>query len=95
MFRAEGMRVVETPIVAPRANAHIERQIGSGRRDCLDWVLIVGAPSLGASAVRVDRALQRGPTPSKSGFENFDRQVRSGPRNDGGALACPPGRPTS
>ena len=42
VFRAEGMRVIETPIAAPRANAHIERQIGSGRRECLDWVLIVG-----------------------------------------------------
>lgn len=42
VLRAEGMRVIKTPIAAPRANAHIERQIGSGRRECLDWVLIVG-----------------------------------------------------
>ena len=39
---AEGIRVIKTPIAAPRANAHIERQIGSGRRECLDWMLIFG-----------------------------------------------------
>ncbi len=42
IFRADGMRVIKTPIAAPRANAHIERQIGSGRRECLDWILIIG-----------------------------------------------------
>jgi len=34
--------VIKTPIAAPKANAHIERQIGSGRRECLDWILIIG-----------------------------------------------------
>ena len=33
VFKAEGIRVIETPIGSPRANAHMERQIGSGRRD--------------------------------------------------------------
>jgi transposase InsO family protein len=42
VFRAEGIRVIKTPIEAPRANAHMERQIGSGRRECLDWILILG-----------------------------------------------------
>ena len=42
VLRAEGMRVIRTPIAAPRANAHIERQIGSGRRECFDWMLIIG-----------------------------------------------------
>jgi putative transposase len=42
VFRAEGMRVIKTPIAAPKANAHMEWQIGSGRRECLDWILIVG-----------------------------------------------------
>ena len=39
VFRAEGMRVIKTPIAAPKANAHMERQIGSGRRECLDWII--------------------------------------------------------
>jgi putative transposase len=42
VLQAEGMRVIKTPIAAPRANAHMERQIGSTRRECLDWLLIVG-----------------------------------------------------
>jgi transposase InsO family protein len=27
--------------MAPRANAHVERWIGSCRRECLDWMLVV------------------------------------------------------
>jgi transposase InsO family protein len=42
VFRAEGLTVIKTPIAAPRSNAHMERQIGSGRRECLDWMLIIG-----------------------------------------------------
>jgi putative transposase len=41
VFRAEGIEVIRTPIRAPKANAHIERQIGSTRRECLDWILIL------------------------------------------------------
>ncbi len=42
VFKAEGIRVLKTPIAAPRANAHMERQIGPGRRECFDWMLIIG-----------------------------------------------------
>jgi len=41
VFRAQGIKVIRTPIAAPKANAHIERQIGSTRRECLDWILIL------------------------------------------------------
>jgi len=41
VFKADGMSVIRTPIAAPRANSHIERQIGSTRRECLDWLLIL------------------------------------------------------
>src|SRR5229473_616106 len=41
VFRAEGIEVIRTTIAAPKANAHIERQIGSTRRECLDWILIL------------------------------------------------------
>jgi transposase InsO family protein len=40
VFESEGARVVLTPLMAPRANAHAERWIGSCRRECLDWMLI-------------------------------------------------------
>src|SRR5260370_37944677 len=41
VFEADGMTVLRTPIAAPRANSHMERQIGSTRRECLDWLLIL------------------------------------------------------
>jgi transposase InsO family protein len=42
VLRAEGIRVIKTPIAAPKANAYMERQIGSERRECFDWLLILG-----------------------------------------------------
>jgi putative transposase len=41
VFEADSMAVIKTPIAAPRANSHMERQIGSTRRECLDWLLIL------------------------------------------------------
>lgn len=45
-FESEGTAVILTPIAAPRANSHIERQIGSTRRECLDWPLILNRRQL-------------------------------------------------
>jgi putative transposase len=42
VFRAEAVRVVRTPVRAPRANAVAERRVGTVRRDCLDWLLLLG-----------------------------------------------------
>lgn len=41
VFRSEGIRTIRTPVRAPRANAFIERWIGTARRECLDRILIV------------------------------------------------------
>jgi putative transposase len=37
----DGVKVIRTPVQAPNANAHMERWIGSVRRECLDRLLIV------------------------------------------------------
>ena len=42
VFTAIGVRIVKTPVQAPRANAIAERWIASARRECLDRMLITG-----------------------------------------------------
>lgn len=41
VYEADDIEVIRTPVAAPKANSHIERQIGSTRRECLDWLLIL------------------------------------------------------
>ena len=48
VFQSEGVRMIVTPLMAPKANAHAERWIGSCRRECLDWMLIVNERHLEA-----------------------------------------------
>jgi putative transposase len=42
VFTAAGMRIITTPVQAPRANAICERWIASARRECTDRILITG-----------------------------------------------------
>jgi putative transposase len=43
VFASEGIRIITTPIRAPRANAIMKRWIGSLRRELLDRILILNA----------------------------------------------------
>ncbi len=42
VFAGADVRIIRTPVRAPRANAIVERWIGTLRRECLDHVLITG-----------------------------------------------------
>ena len=42
IFSGEDITVIRTPVQAPNANAHMERWVGSARRELLDRILIIG-----------------------------------------------------
>ena len=42
VLAAGGVRIIRTPVRAPRANAIAGRSIASARRECLDRMLITG-----------------------------------------------------
>src|SRR5215216_2640085 len=46
LLASEKIKVIGTPVQAPNANAHMERWVGSVRRECLDRLLIVGRRQL-------------------------------------------------
>jgi hypothetical protein len=48
VFGSEGIRILRTPVRAPRANAFAERWVGTVRRELLDRLLVVGQRQLEA-----------------------------------------------
>jgi putative transposase len=55
VFEAEHIRIVRTPIDAPKANGIAERFVRTARLECLDWLLILNARHLErALAVFID-----------------------------------------
>ena len=67
VFAGADIRIIRTPVRAPRANAIAERFIGTLRRECLDHLLITGPRHLAVVLQRVRRATgwaaRRGPAP--------------------------------
>ncbi len=45
-LKAFGLRVLRTPVRAPKANAYCERLVGSIRRECLDFMIPLGEKHL-------------------------------------------------
>jgi putative transposase len=41
VFRSDGIRIVKTPVRAPKANSIAERFVRTVRSECLDWLLIL------------------------------------------------------
>ena len=80
VFCSEGIRTIRTPVRAPRANAFIERWIGTVRRECLDRILIMNRRHL----ERVRRS-QRPSSPSTVfGAETYseDSSTNTRPRRE-------------
>ncbi len=46
IFACEGIRILRTPVRAPRANAIAERWVATVRRELLDWMLTLGRRQL-------------------------------------------------
>jgi transposase InsO family protein len=46
LLESDGINVIHTPVRAPNANAHMERWVGTVRRECLDRLLIVASRQL-------------------------------------------------
>ena len=71
VFTAVDVRIIRTPVRAPRANAIAERFVGTIRRELLDRILIINQRHAAAVLREYDRALQRPsaaphPRPSRS-----------------------------
>jgi len=58
VFTAEGIRVIRTPIQAPKASAFAERWVRTVRMERLDWMLICGRRHLEKVLAKVRRPLQ-------------------------------------
>jgi putative transposase len=92
VFRSEGIRIVKTPVRAPKANAVAERFVRTVRAECLDWLLILNRRHLEHvlrvfidhyNRERPHRALDLRPPEARSGNQRpacsaIDRRDRLG-----------------
>ena len=86
VFAGADIRIIRTPVRAPRANAIAERFIGTLRRECLDHILITGPRHLDVVLREYVAALptpQRPPAPALNHAVPARARPRSG-RQAGG-----------
>jgi putative transposase len=95
VFAAAGVRIIKTPVQAPRANAIAERRIASARHECLDRMLITGERHLRLvlgeyidhyNAHRPHRALQQSPPAGRPHSPALGAHVRVRRRDRLGGL---------
>ena len=79
-IRAMGIRDHPTAPRSPRQNGHVERLIGSIRRECLDHVIVFGETPFAPDPQEVCLVLQPDPNTSLIGPEapDFQRTQRVG-----------------
>jgi putative transposase len=46
VFKAQGTRIIRTPVQVPEANGIAERFVRTARTECLDWLLILNTRHL-------------------------------------------------
>jgi putative transposase len=46
VLAGEGVKMIRTPLQAPKGNAYAERGVESARRKCLDWLIVGGRSHL-------------------------------------------------
>jgi putative transposase len=89
IFRSEGIRIVKTPIRAPKANAIAERFVRTVRAECLDWLLILNRRQLERvlrvyadhyNTQRPHRALDLQPAEPRRTTVTIDRRRDTAPR---------------
>ena len=79
--RAMGLTVLKTPVRCPQANAFCERLIGTIRRECLDWLIVLNERHLRCVLREWVASLQpRPPTPASGLVFPTYRVMRPGSR---------------
>jgi transposase InsO family protein len=64
---ARGVKILRTPVGAPKANSRCERLVGSIRRECLDWLIPMGEGHLRRTLNRWVEHYNHGRVHMKSG----------------------------